>query len=112
MFEIYVHDTFDAAHFLPEHVGKCANMHGHTWRIELTIRSETLQKGMVYDFLDIKAALKRVLPDHTLLNDIIANPTAENLAQYLYTELKQQFPTITKVVIWESATSGASYFES
>lgn len=111
MFEIYVHDTFDAAHFLPEHEGKCANMHGHTWRIELTIRSETLQKGMVYDFQDIKSALKTILPDHTVLNEIIPNPTAENLAHYLYTQLKEQFPALIKVVIWESATSGASYFE-
>ncbi|HZD60357.1 MAG TPA: 6-carboxytetrahydropterin synthase QueD [Anaerolineae bacterium] len=112
MFEIYVHETFDAAHFLPDHKGKCANMHGHTWRIELTIQSETLNNGMVHDFVDVKTTLKAILPDHSLLNDIMPNPTAENLAKYLYAQLKEHVPTITKVIVWESATSGAAYFES
>ena len=111
MFEIYVHETFDAAHYLPGYEGKCANMHGHTWRVELTIRSATLNDGMVYDFHDIKAALRDIIPDHTLLNDILPNPTAENVAEFLYVKLKEQIAAITKVVVWESATSGAAYFE-
>lgn len=111
MFEIYVRAEFDAAHFLPNYNGKCANLHGHTWRVELTVRSEALNGGMVIDFTDIKAILKEVVPDHSLLNDIIANPTAENLAQHFYGELKQRIPGLIKVVVWESANSGAAYFE-
>jgi len=112
MFEIYVRETFDAAHFLPNHKGKCARMHGHTWRIELTMQAEKLNNGMVHDFLDIKAELKRVLPDHSLLNDIIENPTAENLAKYFYEQLKERIPSMTKVIVYESDNSGAAYFES
>jgi len=112
MFEINVQETFDAAHFLPKHKGKCARMHGHTWRIELIMQAEELSNGMVHDFLDIKTEIKTVLPDHSLLNDIIENPTAENLAKYFYEKLKERIPTLVKVVVFESAKSGAAYFES
>lgn len=111
MFEIYVREEFDAAHFLPKHEGKCAQMHGHTWNIELTVRSETLENDMVVDFADIKSALSEVLPDHTLLNDLLPDPTAERLAEYFYGELKKRIPGLTKVVVWESPRTGAAYFE-
>ncbi len=111
MFEIYVREEIAAAHFLPEHAGKCANLHGHTWLIEVTIRSSDLKAGMVTDFTDVKATLRELLPDHSLLNDIIGNPTAENLAQHFYGALKQRIPGVSKVTVWESRSSGAAYFE-
>ncbi len=112
MFEIYVREEFAAAHFLPEYTGKCANLHGHTWLVEVTIRSVDLKSGMVIDFTDVKAELKELLPDHSLLNDIIPNPTAENLARYFYGALKQKIPGVSKVIVWESTRSGAAYFEN
>jgi len=111
MFEIYINQEFEAAHFLPGHQGKCANLHGHTWRVELTIRSETLNDGMVTDFIEVKEALNEALPDHTLLNDIIPNPTAENLSAYFYKRLKGRISGLVKVVVWESANLGAAFFE-
>ena len=111
MFEIYINQEFEAAHFLPGHKGKCANLHGHTWRVELTIRSESITDGMVIDFIEVKEALDEVLPDHALLNDIIPNPTAENLSSYFYKRLKERIPDLVKVVVWESANLGAAFFE-
>lgn len=111
MFEIYVRKEFAAAHFLPDHAGVCACLHGHTWLVEVVIQSEDLKGGMVTDFTDVKAALRELLPDHSLLNDIIPNPTAENLAHYFYGALKQRIPGVSKVIVWESARSGAAYFE-
>lgn len=111
MFEIRVKEYFEAAHFLPDCGTKCANMHGHSWTVEVTIRSQTLQNGMVIDFADVRKILKEILPDHCLLNDIMSNPTAENLAEHFYKELKKRIPGLIKVEVWESTNSGASYFE-
>jgi len=111
MHEIYVREKFDSAHFLPGYPGKCANLHGHTWNVEITVRSSTVNNGMVVDFFDVKTRLREILPDHALLNDIIENPTAENLAQYIYGQLKKDFPGLIKVAVWESDSAGAAYFE-
>lgn len=111
MYEVCVREKFDAAHFLPEHQGKCANLHGHTWLVEVVIKSPALDKGMVIDFIDVKAMLKDILPDHTLLNDKLPNPTAENLARHVYDELKKNIPGLVKVSVWESDYAGAAYFE-
>jgi 6-pyruvoyltetrahydropterin/6-carboxytetrahydropterin synthase len=111
MHEIYVREKFDSAHFLPGYDGKCANLHGHTWVVEITIRSTKLASGMVIDFFDVKTKLREILPDHALLNDVVENPTAENLAQFVYEKLKGFFPELTKVAVWESDSAGAAYFE-
>lgn len=111
MFEIHVREEFAAAHFLPNHAGPCANLHGHTWLVEVTVRSGDLRDGMVIDFIDVKAILRELLPDHSLLNDIIQNPTAENMAHYFYSGLKSKIPGVYRVTVWESSRSGATYFE-
>lgn len=112
MFEIYVREKFDAAHYLPNHPGKCSNMHGHSWQIEVTVKSKNLKDGMILDFDKVKKVLKEIVHDHCLLNDIIPNPTAENLAQYYYEKIKQKISGLTKVTVWESTSSGAAYFEN
>ncbi|MCL4499892.1 MAG: 6-carboxytetrahydropterin synthase QueD [Chloroflexi bacterium] len=112
MFEVRINREFDAAHFLPGHAGKCANMHGHTWRVDLTIRGDSLDDGMVVDFVEVNEVLAEVLPDHTLLNDILPNPTAENLAEHLYRAIKERIKGLVKVVVWESSSTGAAFFES
>ena len=78
--------SFDAAHFLPYYVGKCHNMHGHHWVVELGIKGEmALETGMVVDFTLLKDFLKTHVErfDHTNLNDFFPNPTAERLAEYI-----------------------------
>lgn len=79
--------SFDAAHYLPGYEGKCAQMHGHHWVVELGVKGPINEEtGIVVDFVHLSDFLKEYVVDkfdHTLLNDIIPNPTAENLARYI-----------------------------
>ena len=76
--------SFDAAHFLPGYKGKCSNMHGHHWVVELGVSGEVdPETGMVIDFTLLKEFLKVKVEDrfdHVLVNDLIENPTAEMIA--------------------------------
>lgn len=80
---------FDAAHFLPFYKGKCANTHGHHWEVEIGVTgSINLDDGMVIDFTELKGFLQWIEDkfDHKLINDIIANPTAENILLFIKEE--------------------------
>ncbi|MFH1842258.1 MAG: 6-carboxytetrahydropterin synthase QueD [bacterium] len=108
--------TFEAAHWLPAvptgH--KCGRMHGHTYRIELALEGEVDEVfGWVIDFADVKTAFRPVLEllDHACLNDIagLENPTAENLAYWLYQKLVSDLPLLTEVTVFETTSSSASY---
>jgi len=101
---------FSAAHKLPNYVGKCANWHGHTWTIEVGIK-DFINKdtGMVVDFSKIKEGidpLKESL-DHHSLNDIIENPTAENIGVWILERLPFNSSKIKFVRVWESPDSYA-----
>jgi len=118
MFRLRAKMDFDAAHFLEDYEGKCANMHGHLWVVEVFVLGEKLDEaGMVMDFGDIKSVLKEIVGklDHTLLNDTkeIGNPTSENIAEYIYYYMKPRIPKeLEKVRIWETPRSWCEYFES
>ena len=103
--------SFSAAHHLPHYDGPCHNLHGHTWKAVFVIEGKIKQDGMVCDFKQVKKLLDNLLPDHQLLNDILPNPTAENLAQYYFdkigTELKKQDLTLKTLEIWESEHAAA-----
>lgn len=78
--------SFGAAHFLPNYEGKCRNMHGHTWVVELGVKGLVSKDGMVIDFTRLSSFLEDNVVevfDHRLVNDIIPNPTAENIALYI-----------------------------
>ncbi len=78
--------SFDAAHFLPGYKGKCANTHGHHWVVELAVDGKVDKNtGMVVDFVVLKEFLETIENtfDHKLLNDIIENPTAENICLFV-----------------------------
>ena len=107
-----VRDRFQAAHFLREYQGKCENVHGHSFQVEVRVRITELDKtGIGIDFTTIKAALTEILPDHTLLNEVYEfNPTAENLARRFYAELKSRMP-VQSVTVWESQDASATYSE-
>jgi 6-pyruvoyltetrahydropterin/6-carboxytetrahydropterin synthase len=120
MFEISVSQDFAAAHRLNDYHGKCRNVHGHTWKVELRICSEDLNaSGMVVDFKDIKAALRDILEsyDHSFLNESDPfdkiNPTAENIAREIYLQFKNNCPDINLITVsvWESANCCAMYRE-
>jgi len=107
-----VRDTFQAAHFLKEYKGKCENIHGHSFQVEVQVRIEELDaSGIGIDFTEIKKNLVEILPDHTLLNEIYSfNPTAENLSRYFYQELRKHLP-VKSVTVWESKDASATYSE-
>jgi 6-pyruvoyltetrahydropterin/6-carboxytetrahydropterin synthase len=120
MFQLSITDNIASAHFLRGYEGKCKNLHGHTWKIEVTIVSVDLDAiGMVADFVVLKKKLKEFLMtiDHVCLNDLEYfkknNPTTENIAKYTYQNFgKAVAPLkIKEVRVWESATSSVLYFE-
>jgi 6-pyruvoyltetrahydropterin/6-carboxytetrahydropterin synthase len=99
---------FDAAHQLPNYDGKCANLHGHRWKLEVTIEGEPDTKsGMIVDFKDLKKIVNdqviEVL-DHHCLNDLIENPTAEEIIRWIWTKLIAS-GDLKRLRLWESATS-------
>ena len=84
--------TFDAAHYLPNYEGKCKNMHGHSWLLEVEVSGRVNDTGMIVDFVGIKEVVNQTITDkldHSLLNDICPNPTCENLLVWIWTELQK-----------------------
>ena len=103
--------SFSAAHHLPNYDGPCHDLHGHTWKAVFVIEGPVRPDGMVCDFKVVKKLLDGLLPDHQLLNDLLPNPTAENLAQYLFdktgTALREMGLTLKTLEIWESDNAAA-----
>lgn len=90
--------TFDAAHQLTNYYGKCEQLHGHTYRLQVTLEGEIQSNGMVIDFVVLKRMVNKHIVDkldHTFLNEIIPNPSAENLAIWMWNQLKD-LPTLLK----------------
>jgi len=117
MFEIEVFSNFSSAHRLRNYKGKCENMHGHNWKVGVSISSGKLKKvGVVLDFKDLKKALRDVLKklDHKNLNSLAyfrrVNPTSENLSKYIFGEIKKRLP-VSSVSVWEAEDSRATYRE-
>ena len=121
MFEVSVEQTFAAGHALRNYHGKCENVHGHNYRVQITVQGEQLDaNGLLVDFLELKRLTDEVIEyfDHRFINDLvpfdILNPSAENIAKYFYDRvsrgLAKEIPTrISAVKIWETDTSSAVY---
>ena len=119
MYELMVESGFAAAHSLREYDGKCENLHGHNWRVQVVLAAEGIDKlGMVMDFRDVKGLVTEALDrfDHHHLNELEEfkeqNPTTENIARVLHEKLAERMPkgvTLGKVTVWESEKCGASY---
>jgi len=117
MYRLRVETQFDAAHKMIGYEGKCSRLHGHTWKVEVFVVGEKLNEiGVLFDFNVIKEKLKEITEklDHSFLNDFkeIGNPTCENIAKYIFENLKN-LPNakMEKVRVWESPKSYAEYFE-
>lgn len=120
MYLTTISTTFSAAHFLREYEGRCENLHGHNWRVEVTVRSTELDKaGMGLDFRLLKEKTAAVLSllDHSVVNEkgpfTTLNPSSENLARYIFDELSGALEdgrvAMHAVRVWESETSWAEY---
>ncbi len=105
--------TFDSAHKLDNYEGDCKYLHGHTYKLEITVRGTVDYRGMVIDFNDLKAAVKEKvinILDHRYLNDIFPfNPTCENMLVWIFEELEAVLTKdrhrLQRVVLWETPTS-------
>jgi len=105
--------TFDSAHKLNNYEGDCKFLHGHTYKLEVTIRGKVDDRGMVMDFNDLKAIVKeRILNklDHRYLNDIFEfNTTCENMLVWMFQQLEEAITDdrvqLQKLVLWETPTS-------
>ena len=110
---VRVKRKFNSAHFLTDYHGKPEPLHGHTWTAEVYIKCEELDRGgMGVDFVEVDNYLKEILPDYKLLNEVFDfSPSAENVARWLYYKVKERFPNVIKVVVWETENCGAEYYE-
>lgn len=122
MFELKIITQFAAAHRLRDFKGKCEQLHGHNWKVEVFIRAAQLDSaGLVRDFGEIKAVTHEVLDglDHHYLNELSPfqeeNPSSEHIARYLFHQLSRRLnddrARVSKISVWESDTSCAAYFE-
>lgn len=128
MYELTVTKSFSAAHKLDGYKGDCSRLHGHTWFVEAAVKGSQLDElGMLVDFKRIENFLTDITDelDHNCLNELVVfdgstplkNPTAENIARYIYkilsSKVSTEFPNITivRVTVWESPNSSATYRE-
>ncbi|MFH1101078.1 MAG: 6-carboxytetrahydropterin synthase QueD [Methanobacteriota archaeon] len=94
---------FDAAHHLPHHQGKCKNLHGHTYKLEVVVEDKVKKDGMVIDFAVLKTVVQsEVLEklDHQELNSVMDNPTAENIVSWIVERLQDKLP-LHSIKLWE-----------
>lgn len=104
--------SFDAAHRLEHYHGKCESLHGHTYRFQVTLKGEPDHESMVMDFVQLKDLVERLVVerlDHSLLNDTIPQPTAENIALWIWRQIEEEVRGdncgLYSVQVWETATS-------
>jgi 6-pyruvoyltetrahydropterin/6-carboxytetrahydropterin synthase len=120
MFEVTIIKSFSAAHKLNNIGGKCEELHGHNFKVEVTVAARDLNpSGILIDFRDIKKWLNTILDDldHQNLNDLPefseTNPSSENIAQYIARELemlaKSAQVKVARVKIWESENASVTY---
>jgi len=94
---------FDASHYLPGYKGKCEQFHGHTYRLEVAVEGKPGKDGMIMDFNELKNVVNSAVIeklDHRNLNDIFKNPTAENIALWIFRTLKKKM-RVCSVRLWE-----------
>jgi 6-pyruvoyltetrahydropterin/6-carboxytetrahydropterin synthase len=122
MYEVSVDETFAAGHALRGYRGKCENVHGHNYKVRVTVTGKELDSvGLLFDFVHLKKVIRDVTEslDHRFLNDLAPfdtiNPSAENIARYIYEQSSRQIPkptngaTISSITVWESDVTSATY---
>lgn len=139
MYSLKTNSSFDSAHFLAGYKGKCSNIHGHRWNVEIEVYSDSLEetgnnRGMIIDFSELKHSLSELTDalDHSfiiekgslkksLLDALIDEnfriievefrPTAENFAKYFFDQMKNKGYKVLVVTVYETPNNCASYRE-
>lgn len=112
--------TFDSAHFLNKYEGKCANLHGHTYKLQVTVSGKLNKQGMVIDFNELKEIINKKIVaifDHKVINEVFPyNPTAENMTIYFFEVIKEYLEKnyknkifVERVRLYETPTSYVEY---
>lgn len=118
MFELKVQIYFSAAHHLLNYDGDCENQHGHNWLVEAFFTGTELNKSnILIDYKVLKKELKSVIDylDHSDINELPEfngiSPSSETIAKFIYEKMKEKIEILSKISVWETSTSCASYFE-
>jgi 6-pyruvoyltetrahydropterin/6-carboxytetrahydropterin synthase len=121
MFEVSVEHTFAAGHALRGYKGKCENVHGHNYKVQVTVEGGELDAtGLLVDFVDVKRLLQESSEylDHRFINDLppfdVLNPSAENMAKYFYDSIRAGLSgdrgvRLREVKVWETDITYAAY---
>ncbi len=122
MYKLKIITGFDAAHQLRGYKGKCENIHGHNWKVEVEVIAENLNEiGIAIDFKELKGITEEIISrlDHSFINQISPfteiNPSSENIARWIYMSLRDKLSQVPvklySVTVWESDYASATYFE-
>ncbi|HMK56073.1 MAG TPA: 6-carboxytetrahydropterin synthase QueD [Dissulfurispiraceae bacterium] len=122
MYTLSIETKFASAHQLREYNGKCENLHGHSWRVQVVVRAHSLNKiGLAMDFTDLKKLANEIIGplDHVCLNDLPqfanVNPSSENISRWIFESMKEKVAAynveLKSVTVWESETAAATYTE-
>lgn len=124
MYKLMIETSFSSAHQLRGYKGKCENLHGHNWKVQVYVASNNLNEiDLVIDFHEIKSMTNEIISklDHTLINNVFPftekNPSSENIARWIFESLKEKMAKysgikVSAVTVWESATASATYYEN
>ena len=119
MYRLRIEAGFDAAHKIEGYEGKCARLHGHTYKVEVFVVAKELGPiGISFDLRLLKEKLHNITErlDHSFLNDLkeLGNPSVENISKYFFQNMKDNLPngvTLEKTRVWETPKSWCEYFE-
>lgn len=104
---------FEAAHELPGHPGACRDMHGHSYKLMVSVEREIdPDSGMAMDFADLKQLVRREVVDHVdhkLLNELLENPTAEMIAVWIWQRLERLLPGLAEIELHETGNCSVVY---
>lgn len=122
MYELMIETSFSAAHQLRGYMGKCEQLHGHNWKVQVHVTAEKLNEiDIAMDFHDLRRLTNEIIAplDHTYLNEVFPftekNPSSENIAKWIYDQLTKRINNegieVSAVTVWESDSASATYYE-
>jgi len=122
MYTLMIEMKFASAHQLRGYMGRCENLHGHSWKVQVCVSSQNLNDiGLAMDFTELKRITNEIVGplDHTCLNSLAPftniNPSSENISRWIFNSLKEKVVgyevKLKSVTVWESDTASATYTE-